>query len=299
MTKRLLQFGVTSPRIYTFPQTQELFKDNFVAGVSNMTRLPGLDGGFDQYGSDPLPTGVGKVQSTFTLVGLPTNIEDLRDALKATKQWGLQRLYYTPAKTGANPRWCYAKVLNIDMPQQLDQHADWFQKANVEFEVSDPHWYVDGGSPPVYGDKIARWGDATSKWGGIAVTYSGLSGLHNFLTITPTGGNAPIRPRIVVTIGANTVTGPLTIEHGVDGVITESIIYSGALTPGKILEIDTRAQTFYVNGAADYSTAWSFITADIMTLTPGASVNNFNLHTGDSNITHTFDVSVNYNETYI
>lgn len=299
MTQKLLQFGNRPGIIYTFPIHQESFRDNFASAIPNTVRLPSLSGGFDQFGVDNAPQEIGRVQATIRLVSDPTSIEDLRDDIKRIREWGVQRLYMQPAKTGANPRWCLARVNNIDMPQDFTKLADWTQTVNLDFQVADPHWYADGATIPIWGDSSTKWGDGVNKWGGIVSTTGSVTGVLNQLSFSPVG-NADTPARVVIMVGGNPLTGPFIVEHVVAGQVVDKVTYAQTTIPAfTTLEIDPRTFTFYVNNVENFNTFWSYTTPRVLVLSPVASVQTLNFRTSDANPTHNYTAFVYYSEAYL
>src|SRR5512134_2799678 len=112
--------------IYTFPTIQAEFVTNFANLVPATARLPGLSGGFDDYGDDAAPSEIGRVTLNFTLVAYSrADMTARRDAVYAMAGWGQRRLWLRPTNHPTDPeRWCNAKVNSIRMVERLDANTD-------------------------------------------------------------------------------------------------------------------------------------------------------------------------------
>lgn len=261
---RTLRFAA-SGRTYTFPDYQDDYRDTFNDLVPRTTRLPGADGGYDEYGEEPAPKAIGQVSVSFTLVANSrSQMTAKRDAVKAMDQWGVGRLYVQPSDPNLNERFAFARVNNINMPEKRDRHTDLHQPVTINYQVSDPYWYE-------LGTEAWSWGDGTTwgsrKWGGGAPSYA-CNGFETPVTLS-VGGNAITLPRISLSVGAGkSVTNP-RIERLENGVVRDYVQYPGTLFGGDTLEINARASTVLLNDVAAYTSAFSYFDVDWFRLKPG------------------------------
>jgi hypothetical protein len=132
----VLEFGG-----YTFPVDGLSINDNFGDVVTKTSRLPGLSGGFDEYGSGQAPNEVGNVSISFVLVAQTRSaMQAMRDAVKALERKGQQELRWMP-EGFTEYRFCNARISNIRIPQRPSEHTDLHQPVSINFQVSDPCWY--------------------------------------------------------------------------------------------------------------------------------------------------------------
>ncbi len=138
---------------YTFPQEALTISTNFGDLVPKTVRLPGVSGGYDEYGTMPAPGENGNISLSFTLVAQdPDDMQALKDAVKYLASLGKKLFQWTPqGETVA--RFCWARVNSISIPEQPSEHSDLHQPVKMSFQVSSPTWesyafsnlwYLDG-----------------------------------------------------------------------------------------------------------------------------------------------------------
>lgn len=261
--KRVLSFGS-----YLFDQdTQGQFNDNFTNGVPRTVRLPGLPGAFDELGLEPSPTEVGNLKLMFYIrAETRAAITQRRDAIRAMAGWGVRKLVMQPADQSLAPRYCYARLQNIQMPENA-KTPDTVQAVNIDWQVSYPRWMQDAyGGASAWG--AATWGNfiwgghwpsydvgtaASSSHGWGQATWGNFfwgAGQESTLTLT-NDGNAVSLPRLIFTC-TEAATG-VWIERHVNGLVRESLRYEGSITAGQILDIDCRSLSIRLDGISAYN----------------------------------------------
>lgn len=288
----IVRFGIGS-QVYAFPDTsvlQQSMSDNFANAVPRTTRLPGLQGGFDEFGDEEAPAEIGKVTLDLNLFAdARSDMTALLDALRAMKSWGKKRLYMQLDDSGEDVRWCNARINHIQSPSDL-KTLGVHHHVKVIWQAPDPYWYTQGTEAWSWGDGTA-WGEG-APWGGSA-TPQAVSGLQTDLTITP-GGNARTLPRITIECGTGQTLQNPTIQRIVDGVALDEISYTGTLSAGDQLLINCRKASVALNGVAAYDD-FTFNHPDFIRLYPGSNTLRVRLaNAGDAG-----SVTVRYYEAYL
>ncbi len=237
----IIQFGD-----YTFPGTDLNFSPNFGDVVPRTGRLPGVDGGYDEYGSMPAPGEVGNITLSFKLVTRQRSaMPALRDEVLALLNMGKQVLRWTPEGEDTF-RFCWARVNNIRIAQQPSKQTGLSQSVVISFQVSAPTWQ----SYPHTG--LWFW-DGTYNFDGTK-SFLGLP-QHNLtagteFTIT-NNGTAPIFPILNFECRQSTVLrlGVWAESFGLQristsGAILDAFIWSGQL---KWLNSHTNSNHLVVN----------------------------------------------------
>ncbi len=259
--------GPVSFGSYTFPATVAEWRSNFGDGVPTTTRLPGMSGGWNENGTEPLPSAIGTVTMGFKLIAATrAAMDDLRDAVMAMRAYGLQQLVYQPTDPADSTRFCWAHVHNISMPQRKDLNTDYWQDVKIIFHVPDPVWRsgIYGGlkwSDALLWSNSLKWGDNTSF-----TTCNGTStsfGLTN-------QGNAPAVCGITLTPPAGKTAQNPRIQRIVSGAIVDEVAYTGTISYGQQLEIDGRKGRINVSGGNAFANA-SYLHPDFFRLMPGVN----------------------------
>jgi hypothetical protein len=226
--------------IFTYPDS---LMDNFKNLVPNTVRMPGVSGGFDQYGSEAAPAEIGRVDVGFHLqASNPAQMQGLIDAVNALKWRGKKRLFWQP-EGAYQERWCWARVNNISLPQSADDGL-MHQTGRITFQVSDPRWYskrLDGTTGSALwkiGDTGVKIGDAGLKIDGV-VDFRILNGLTNSFSVTVEGTDI-VLPRLTLQAyypTSDTATN-ITVQRLVGGTVVDSVLWTGTLINKDWLEID-------------------------------------------------------------
>jgi hypothetical protein len=242
---------------YTIPKVQT-FRTTFGDLVPNTVRMPGVSGGFDQYGSEAAPCEVGQVSVSFVLKSATREgMQALIDAVNALAWIGKRKLIFQPQ--GTLPiRWCWARVNNISIPRQPAQQTEYHQPVTINFQVGDPRWYSYRTNGNVW-ETTWKLGDAGVVLGTAAkldrsaglFSYTGLS---NTISVT-VEGNDIVYPRIVVqafyTTSASATN--ITIQRLVGGTVVDSVAWAGTLINKDWLEIDCARQRMRHMHTDDYA----------------------------------------------
>ncbi len=261
----LVRYGA-GRRVYTFPAGLLGAADiHFRDPVTNTTRLPAMDGGFDTYGDGAAPQAVGSLSVNFALVSADgMDMDAQRDAVLSLQGWRKQPLWFQPTDGGAPERFCWAKVSNISLTQKENDLSDYQQAVSINFQVSDPHWYVNRYEAPLWG--AFDWGDG-SLWGGAAALQA-ASGLSTTLVNAENIGNADALPRITLYVGAGQQVTYPRIQRIVNAHVVQELGWNGTLTAGDVLELNCRGASVKLNQADAYANL-EFDSADWLTLLPG------------------------------
>jgi phage-related protein len=232
--------------LYNFPRTQTQLRDNFSDMVPRTVRVPGADGGFDQFGEGKAPSEIGNVSVTFEQYVEATPMQDMRDAIRQMAAWGVLPLVMIDAD--AEERFCYARVNSIVMTiAPNDPVGQTKLIATVDFQVAEPYWLMAG-----------TWGNP------VAVTVNGSPQAVNSV-----GGLFRTYPKITLTVTVSTTT-LIVFEVGT-GATAQSfqISRAGNFTAGDDIVIDCRSMDVKLNGGNDFSIISTFTHANFVWLEPG------------------------------
>lgn len=262
----LLRFG-SGDELYTFDTTQQVsLDDSFLKVMTKLSRLPGLQGAFDEYGDAPAPADTGEVRVAFWVMSeQPSEMLRLKRAVAAMKAWGKKRLYKRPWGSGSE-LYCEARFKNLEFKQEVTRLSHRRLLMMLTFEVDNPMWYSLGTEAWSWGDGTL-WGSA--PWGGNPVEES-VIGSDNSFSLTPEG-NDIIYPRITIEIPTGKSATNIRIQRRRQGVVIDEVSYTGTLSAGSVLEINCRAYSVMLNGSDGYSSAFDFETASWFRLVAGIS----------------------------
>lgn len=259
-----LRAFIANGNTYTFPtgSGDQSFTYNFSNLVPHSTRLPGADGGFDEFGFSRAPSDVGTVQVGIVLESATTaGMQALRDACKQMAAWGKGRLIDT---INGVDRWCWARINSNDITEQRHMHTDLFQPVKLTFQVSDPYWYTVGTEVLWGGGWL--WGDGT-KWGGTAVAQS-ITTSGSF-TITNNGSADTLARVVVKNTSGSTIYYP-RIRRILNGAIKDELYYNGSILTGTQLTMNARAHKATISGVNVLANL-AFKHPDWMRLLPGSN----------------------------
>jgi len=245
---------IANNNTYTFPSTLEAYSTNFGDVVTRTTRLPGVDGGFDEYLSDIAAREIGTIRQAFTLQSeTKSGLDALRNEVDAMLGWGKGVLYYRPTNYPTDPeRRVYCRVSNIQMSRnEGDARTQYWQRVTVIFQASAPIWEVS----------------APTNGGG---SYSGD---EQDYAVT-NNGNAIALPFISVGTGpGDIVSNPWGIQRLVGNDVVDEMIYYYDLPSDSSLVFDCGASTIdFNNGTEGYDNTFEFIHPDWLRLLPGANL---------------------------
>lgn len=258
----LVRFGQ-----YNFTQKNQVsLRDNFRDVVPRTTRLPGLSGGFDEYGQDAAPLEIGNVQVVFWMhADSIEEMETLKQDIGKLPSYGVTRLYKQPLDSGQGERYCEARANSVDYHERASQQPHRRMQVTVNFQAANPVWLALGTEGWAWGDGTG-WGTG-AIWGGSAAPQA-VSGVQNDFTITPEG-NAQTFPRITINCGASQTASGVTIQRLVSGEVVDEIKYDATLGNNDSLEINCRALSVKLNGSDAYSSVFTFLRAHWFLLEPG------------------------------
>lgn len=261
------RFGI-SGRVYTF-QNVEASSPHFGGLNTQVTRLPGISGGYDEYGAGRTPGQTGDIPVTFYLLAPHrTELAALQDAVLAMADWGTQPLYMQPEDLSLSERFTWARVNNIDLSESAKDGTEYLCQVNMHFQVADPFWYTPGNCAGILIGVDFLLG--TSYFGGTPALAT--SGNLTTTTLTPTG-NQWTHLLMSITPGATkSVTNPM-IRRIRNGDIADQVSYTGTLVAGDNLTIDPRSGKVTLNGA-DARANFDALNPDWMRLLPEANAMN-------------------------
>ena len=284
---------------YTFPPGVAI-SDNFGNVVTRTQRLPGLSGGFDNYGDGMAPTQIGNVTISFPLYyqwaqreysesDYLDAMKIARDAIREMVTFGVQ-LLIKPVGNGGS-RWCWARVNNIPLSENEDRHTRLRQNFTLNFQASDPRWFEIGTENDLLWGDGRTWNDG-SDWGGTVPSPQAVSSVKTEWSVVR-DGNAETEPRIIVDVGVGGAEN-FTLQRLVSGSPVDEVMYLTSLVNGDQLIINCRTHTITLNGADAYDVNFDFTTPDWFLLMPGTNDLRVQMDGGGN----AADVTLRYYEAY-
>lgn len=274
---------VAAGNTYTFPTTtgDQEFRTNFANLLRASTRLPGVDGGYREWGWGKAPAEMGMIQfGVYLESATRSGMQALRDSLRTMQAWGMGLLYDT---INGVDRWCYCAITSIDMPEDRHKHSDLFQRVQLTFETPDPFWYTAGNE--LLWDSAGNWDGTSLYWDGTSPTNIVNSG-----TVTVTNnGSAYTLARVILKCTTGTAYNPV-VQRTVNGVARDEVGWSGSLAATEWLEIDSRRHSAYKIGSNELANI-TYRNRDWIRLEPGSNTIAVRLN-------GTVDVYVRYMERY-
>jgi hypothetical protein len=239
--------NIVSFGAYSFPDTQSSIINNFGDTVPRTTRLPGMSGGFDEYGDDAAAHEIGRVTVRFWLhADTPAAMQGKRDAVRAMARYG--RATLTTLDDYGVQRSTKARVNSIQMPDDVIARAQRTQQVTVDFQVALPRWYSTASSSPV-----------TTACSGTATDF----------TIT-NNGNADALPIITIDPGA-TLTSGVKVQRIVSATVVDEVDYDASLVASDLLVINCQSLTVQKNSTDAYGTTFTALHPAWLRLLPGAN----------------------------
>ena len=239
---RLISFGS-----YNFDNNGTSLVTNFGNAVPRTTRLPGMDGGFDEYGDDAAAHEIGRVTwRMFLHATTPAEMQAKRDAVMAMVRSG--RATLTVETVGGGQRFTTARVNSIQMPDDVIARSHRTQQVTLDFQVALPRWYSVAGASPV---------------------TTACSGVLTDFTIT-NGGNADAQP--VITIDPSvTLTSGVKVQRIVSSVVVDQVDYDASLLASDLLVVNCQSLTVTKNAVDAYGNVFSSNHPAWLRLLPGAN----------------------------
>jgi hypothetical protein len=243
---------------YTLPATLGAYGDNFGDVVTRTTRLPGVDGGFDEYLSEVGSREIGSIRQAFTLQSsTKAGLDAMRDLVNAMLGWGKGYLYMRLSNYTSQEWRVRARVSNIQMSRdEGDARNLYWQRVTVIWQCNHPLWEAAGN---ISESEINHSGTETTGGGS-------------------NGGNAIAIPTFVIETGVSGIlTAPWYIRRIVDTtVVADEIAYGYTLPADTILTINCAAGTIVWNDGVDlldgYDGTFEFLHPDWFRLLPGVNV---------------------------
>lgn len=252
----LLRFG-TGDRVFFFERENQVsLNDNFTNVLTRTSRLPGVDGGFDEFGDDKSPNAVGNVSVSFwvkknSLAEMTRRIREL-DAMVS---WGVSRLYKQPTDPNEPELFADARVDNISRPQHVLRSTHRQINISMDFQIRVPGWLVQGTESFLWGDGTAWSSGAT--WGGTAVPIS-VVGVENSFSVQPLG-NALTWPRILIVVPSGKSAENIRVQRIVASQVVDEVSWATTLAADDRLLINARKQSVTLNGANAYGADFAFV----------------------------------------
>lgn len=181
-----------------------VFEDNGVEVGTNFgsvkpqtEALPGMDGGYDNFGDGPAPKEIGNLRFNLILkADTHAEMQTKRDALLRLAAMKRKRLFVEPTDTTRPVRWNLARVNDIQLSENFRNRPWQTQAATLNFQLSDPRWY----------SKEDMWYLDDGLLLDSGLTFQGPTPVNvndgDTLTIT-NEGTAPTKPVITVKGGAS------------------------------------------------------------------------------------------------
>lgn len=259
---RLVKFGT-----YTFEDMGVRISTNFADLVPITSRIPGVSGGFDEYGDVAAPSEIGSISFEMVLdEDRPSEMQRKRDALRGLARLGVQRLIVQTWDEDANYRYCMARVNNVQVSDNVNAVSHRVNRVQITFQVSSPRWQDLSASDALYGEAV--FGE--DVFGGSIGVIEAVSGLMTNFTLT-NGGNADAYPEIYFTTGAGqAVTTPISIIRLVNGVEIDKLTIATSLTAQQTLYINTQTKTILKQQVNAYSSLTA-LTPEWLRLLPGSN----------------------------
>jgi hypothetical protein len=264
---KLVSYGVGA-NFYNFAHAaffQQDITPDFGNLVRTAQRMVMTSGGVDRYGVSKAPHEVGTVTLKGTLKSLTRNgMETLRDNLRAIIGYGLVPLVYQPTDTSEEPRFCFARVTSVAMPQS--QHTDLHQPVTITWEVPNPIWHTSGTIGDLLGISFML---GSSILGGTPLTIN-ASGTSTEATVT-NNGNAPTLALVTLTTDGAQTCEDATIQRITIGQTVDEVSYAGVLGNNKTLVINAQSKIVTLDGVNSFDANFDFLHPSWLRLMPGVN----------------------------
>ncbi len=266
---------------YTLPTPQNI-NDNFMDFVPSTERIHGMDGGFDNYGSDTAPQSVGNVAISFIVSTYDeTLLQGLLDDLGKLAAYGKQELRKWPHGASESAyRYCIAKFNNVSVGEDLASGFEQYKRViTANFQVDDPLWYQRAANAAEWaytnGPDNLVWNTSGSQvWDGLQVNPISIVDYDTIQAFEYTG-TAPTPLQLTLTTSAvQTLYNPHIILE-FDNRVWYQARWQGVLSGGESLVIDSARRQLILLSAArptdqEYGNFW-VPSADWLMLRPTAS----------------------------
>jgi hypothetical protein len=131
---------------YYFQEGQTSFSTNFRNLLTSVEKIPGVSGGFDNFGKGKTPQETGSIQLSIYLSPEDElqDITQLKDDLSRIVGWGKAFLFMVPENRPEGKyymRFAECRVNNLTMSEKADDQPDVYQTAQLTLQASDqPAW---------------------------------------------------------------------------------------------------------------------------------------------------------------
>ena len=123
---------------YTFAN-QVSYEDNFATSNPSILSVPGLDGGFSNYGQARAPSTTGRVSASFWLRATPATMVAAMDAVRRLAGIGWNQLVVAPSGRPER-RLCDAIVSSVSFDNAIANRPQYLQLCSIVFMVARPVW---------------------------------------------------------------------------------------------------------------------------------------------------------------
>lgn len=234
-----------SARGTTYPLSNvQVYQNNFGTLVPKPRHMIGKDGGFDEGGAIPALAEIGTIQAEIVLEVIRGNLTDMTAKLNQLMKLSREiKGFLYATMEDASVRWCIARSDGISAPQTEDGQTGILLRAQIDFQVSDPHWYEQGTEAPAWG--YFNWGGAS--WGGTAVPHV-IAGTATEFTETVGGGTIKTQSRLRISCDVGQTAQNIKVQRLKDGLVVDEVLYTGTLVAGDVLDINPRRASVLLNG---------------------------------------------------
>jgi hypothetical protein len=267
--------------------------DNFGNVVTHTQRLPGISGGFDEYGDGPAPSEVGNVQAfQWVEERYPDLVAAKLDEWRGISSWGAGRLYKRVMGNDNDVRWTEARVSSLPLSQNAGEKPHVRQRIQMSFQAHSPFWYKQGTAGPEWGDGVATWGDGVTYWGG-SEEFVELTGTVNEIYRVQ-NGYAPSPVRIDLRVPAGESAENVVVQRLVFGEVMDEIAFTETLVAADRLIVDSVSSAVTLNGADAFDERFAFYDPRWFVAMPGTNT----IRVGMTNVTDVIEIRLLYYEAF-
>lgn len=263
-------------RSITFPANFTTFRPRLTRKRNRLQTLPGLDGAFDPYAGARAQVEAGQLRATLfipgsgdTLAALRASVVSQIDTIYELANFGTMRLEIQFEGEVAT-RFCWARIANMDSPQETERQTDALVEVEITFDVPDGLIYkaATSGVPGDYYGGGSVYNTAVYGEPALDITLSGPS--HD--QFVSNDGNAPAAPYFLFEFGSLDTSTFVSVQRIVrTSTIADEIRLDGNFAEPDIVEFDVRSRSVLVNGVDAYSDQFSVKRPQWLELVPGSN----------------------------